>query len=156
MTGTTDRTRLDRRLFCLSSAALGASLLWRMPAMAQAEPVLPPYRYEEFTHNVIDLCAAYYGTTREAVLSPLREKPEVMARQSAMFIARRLGQMSLPELGRRTGGRSHTTVLHAVRKIEDLVEVDPLRRYDIAVLTDAAHRVARIRIVQEKSLKAAS
>lgn len=152
----TDRTGLDRRLFFQSSAALGASLLWHTPAMAQAEPVVPPYRYEEFTHDVIDLCACYYGTTRAAVLSPLREKPEVMARQSAMYIVRRLGRMSFPELGRRIGGRNHTTVLHAVRRIEALIEIDPRRRYDMALLTDAAHRVARIRIAQKQSRKAAA
>ncbi|MNV98490.1 Chromosomal replication initiator protein DnaA [compost metagenome] len=41
-----------------------------------------------------------------------------------MYLAKMLTPRSLPEIGRRFGGRDHTTVLHAVRKIEDLVGAD--------------------------------
>lgn len=153
MAMTTDRTRLDRRLLIQSSAALGASPLWPLPAMAQAEPVKPPYLYDCFTDDVTDLCARYYGTTKGAVLSSLRETREVKARQSAMYIARRLSGRSLPDLGRRFGGRDHTTVLHAVRKIETLIASNPACRRDIECLTNAAHRIARIRIAALQSME---
>ena len=41
-------------------------------------------------------------------------------RQLAMFLAKNLTSKSLPEIGRRFGGRDHTTVIHAVKKIEEL------------------------------------
>lgn len=156
MSRTTHRTGLDRRGLFQSGAALAVSLLWPLSAMARAEPVKPPYRYEAFTSDVIDLCARYYGTTKAALLSPLRDKREVMARQSAMYIAKRLSQRSLPDLGRKFGGRDHTTVLHAVRKIEALIEVDPFSRYEIERLTNAAHRVARIRSAEAQARKGRS
>lgn len=52
----------------------------------------------------------------EAICSPRRTADLVKIRQDAMFIAWSLTIQSLPELGRRFGGRDHTTVLHAVRK----------------------------------------
>jgi chromosomal replication initiator protein len=48
----------------------------------------------------------------------------VRPRQIAMYLAKTLTLRSLPEIGRRFGGRDHTTVLHAVRKIENLVGND--------------------------------
>jgi chromosomal replication initiator protein len=48
----------------------------------------------------------------------------VRPRQVAMYLAKTLTLRSLPEIGRRFGGRDHTTVLHAVRKIEGLVAKD--------------------------------
>jgi chromosomal replication initiator protein len=48
----------------------------------------------------------------------------VRPRQVAMYLAKTLTLRSLPEIGRRFGGRDHTTVLHAVRKIEALVSKD--------------------------------
>jgi chromosomal replication initiator protein len=60
----------------------------------------------------------------------------VRPRQIAMYLAKSLTLRSLPEIGRRFGGRDHTTVLHAVRKIEGMVvkdqelatEIDHLKR----------------------------
>lgn len=50
----------------------------------------------------------------------------VKARQIAMYLAKTLTALSLPEIGRRFGGRDHTTVLHSVRKISGLIERDPV------------------------------
>ena len=69
---------------------------------------------EVFGVSVDDLCA--YGRTSGLVL----------ARQAAMYVCRALTDDSLPSIGRSFGGRDHTTVLHAVRKIEQLV-ADPGR-----------------------------
>jgi chromosomal replication initiator protein len=48
----------------------------------------------------------------------------VRPRQVAMYLAKMMTPRSLPEIGRRFGGRDHTTVLHAVRKIEDQIGGD--------------------------------
>ena len=51
-----------------------------------------------------------------------------------MYLAKTLTLRSLPEIGRRFGGRDHTTVLHAVRKIEGLVQGDKVLAEEIEVL----------------------
>lgn len=55
-------------------------------------------------------------------------------RQVAMFLAKQLTQRSLPEIGRKFGGRDHTTVIHAVRKVEELMAMDPAFAEDIELL----------------------
>jgi chromosomal replication initiator protein len=51
-----------------------------------------------------------------------------------MYLAKTLTLRSLPEIGRRFGGRDHTTVLHAVRKIEGLVSTDSALAEEIEIL----------------------
>jgi chromosomal replication initiator protein len=58
----------------------------------------------------------------------------VRPRQIAMYLAKTLTLRSLPEIGRRFGGRDHTTVLHAVRKIENLVSTDTALAEEIELL----------------------
>ena len=80
--------------------------------------------------------ARQYNVSRSDLLSSRRTANVVRPRQVAMYLAKTLTLRSLPEIGRRFGGRDHTTVLHAVRKIEALVakdvslsdEVDLLKR----------------------------
>ena len=56
-----------------------------------------------------------------------------------MFLAKTLTLRSLPEIGRRFGGRDHTTVLHAVRKIENLVHTDTALAEEIELLKRQLH-----------------
>src|SRR3954465_13036550 len=65
--------------------------------------------------------ARQYNVSRADLLSSRRTANVVRPRQVAMYLAKTLTLRSLPEIGRRFGGRDHTTVLHAVRKIEGLV-----------------------------------
>ena len=58
----------------------------------------------------------------------------VIPRQVSMYIAKVLTPRSLPEIGRRFGGRDHTTVLHAVRKIERLLLTDEKLAADVAAI----------------------
>jgi chromosomal replication initiator protein len=58
----------------------------------------------------------------------------VRPRQIAMYLAKALTLRSLPEIGRRFGGRDHTTVLHAVRKIETLAGSDSALAEEIELL----------------------
>jgi chromosomal replication initiator protein len=68
--------------------------------------------------------ARQYNVSRADLLSSRRTANVVRPRQVAMYLAKTLTLRSLPEIGRRFGGRDHTTVLHAVRKIEALVTKD--------------------------------
>jgi chromosomal replication initiator protein len=70
------------------------------------------------------LVASHYCVSRNDILSARRTANVVRPRQIAMYLAKILTPRSLPEIGRRFGGRDHTTVLHAVRKIEQLVAKD--------------------------------
>jgi len=68
--------------------------------------------------------ARQYNVSRADLLSSRRTANVVRPRQMAMYLAKILTLRSLPEIGRRFGGRDHTTVLHAVRKIESLAGTD--------------------------------
>jgi chromosomal replication initiator protein len=68
--------------------------------------------------------ARQYNVSRADLLSSRRTANVVRPRQVAMYLAKVLTLRSLPEIGRRFGGRDHTTVLHAVRKIETLASND--------------------------------
>lgn len=86
--------------------------------------------------DIQKLVATRYNVSRADILSERRTAAVVKPRQIAMYLAKSLTPRSLPEIGRRFGGRDHTTVLHAVRKIEKAIgedrslhdEVDLLKR----------------------------
>jgi chromosomal replication initiator protein len=59
------------------------------------------------------------------LLSQRRHRSVVWPRQIGMYLAKHLTARSLPEIGRRFGGRDHTTVLHAIRKIEGEITKNP-------------------------------
>jgi chromosomal replication initiator protein len=78
--------------------------------------------------------ARQYNVSRGDLLSSRRTANVVRPRQVAMYLAKTLTLRSLPEIGRRFGGRDHTTVLHAVRKIEGLVGNDTALADEIELL----------------------
>ena len=80
------------------------------------------------------IVARQYNVSRADLLSSRRTANVVRPRQVAMYLAKTLTLRSLPEIGRRFGGRDHTTVLHAVRKIEGLVGNDTALAEEIEVL----------------------
>ena len=89
--------------------------------------------------------ARQYNVSRADLLSSRRTANVVRPRQIAMYLAKTLTLRSLPEIGRRFGGRDHTTVLHAVRKIENLVGNDNVLAEEIELLEAAAAGVSRRR-----------
>lgn len=80
------------------------------------------------------IVARQYNVSRADLLSSRRTANVVRPRQVAMYLAKTLTLRSLPEIGRRFGGRDHTTVLHAVRKIENLVGSDTALADEIELL----------------------
>jgi chromosomal replication initiator protein len=78
--------------------------------------------------------ARHYNVSKADLLSARRTRTIVRPRQIAMYLAKVLTPRSLPEIGRRFGGRDHTTVLHAVRKIEGMIEGDRSLAEEIELL----------------------
>jgi hypothetical protein len=76
------------------------------------------------------------------LISARRTAAVVRPRQIAMFLARHLTPNSLPVIGRKFGGRDHTTVLHAVRKIEARLSRDETLARDLDAIRQALARVA--------------
>ncbi|MGQ8367314.1 chromosomal replication initiator protein DnaA [Glaciecola sp. 1036] len=70
--------------------------------------------------NIIKMVADYYQIKVADILSKKRTRSVARPRQLAMALAKEITNHSLPEIGNAFGGRDHTTVLHAVRKIEEL------------------------------------
>jgi len=84
--------------------------------------------------NIQKVVAAHYQLRVTELLSKRRTRNIARPRQMAMFLAKSLTQHSLPEIGEAFGGRDHTTVLHACRKIDSLCETDARLREDQAKL----------------------
>lgn len=70
------------------------------------------------TADVLAVTARYFGVSQAAMKSASRKRSIVHARSMAMYLARELGGATLQEIGMTLGGRDHTTVLHACRKID--------------------------------------
>ena len=71
--------------------------------------------------QIIDATAEYYNFTVDDLMSKSRNRTLVTARQIAMYLLRELTEMSLPKIGQALGGRDHTTVIYAERKIRELM-----------------------------------
>ena len=84
--------------------------------------------------DIQKLVATRYNVSRADILSERRTAAVVKPRQIAMYLAKALTPRSLPEIGRRFGGRDHTTVLHAVRKIEKAIVEDRLLHDEVDLL----------------------
>ncbi|KOF19984.1 chromosomal replication initiation protein [Ensifer adhaerens] len=78
--------------------------------------------------------AKHYNVSRQELVSNRRTRVIVKPRQIAMYLSKTLTPRSFPEIGRRFGGRDHTTVLHAVRKIEELISGDTKLSHEIELL----------------------
>jgi chromosomal replication initiator protein len=78
--------------------------------------------------------AEFYRIKLSDMQSPRRSQTLVRPRQVAMYISKQYTTRSLPEIGRKFGGRDHTTVLYAVRKIEELRGVDYEFAQDLEIL----------------------
>ena len=76
----------------------------------------------EITSNLImTQTAGYFGVTMDDLTGASRSRVLVTARQIAMYLCRELTDLSLPKIGQQFGGRDHTTVMHADRKVRQLI-----------------------------------
>ncbi len=79
--------------------------------------------------------ADYYGLKQTDLLSARRTRQVARPRQVAMYLCKQLTTRSYPDIGRRMGGRDHTTVLHGVRRIDALIGEDDQIARDVEALT---------------------
>jgi chromosomal replication initiator protein len=111
------------------SPELAREVLERLHPRAQAP-------HDHTVDEIQDAAAQAFGVTREELLARDRTPRVAFARQVAMYLAREMTKETLPAIGRRFGGRNHTTVLHAHKRIardmahdrETLDAVESLRR----------------------------
>ena len=87
--------------------------------------------------DVLRTISGHFNVTKQDILSSRRHKTIVYPRQIGMYLAKVLTTRSLPEIGRKFRGRDHTTVLHAVRKIEKLIKTNPSIRESITTLENS-------------------
>lgn len=93
-----------------------------------SDPIVPAISY------IQQVVARHYEMTRTQLLADRRFKPIVRARHVAMYLAKTMTPRSLPEIGRRFGGRDHTTVIHAVRKVEADMAADEAFRAEVEMI----------------------
>ena len=74
--------------------------------------------------QIVDTVSQYYHFTREDLLGPRRTQELAFARQLAMYLARQMTDLSLPQIGGALGGRDHTTVMYGCDKLQKLFEKD--------------------------------
>ena len=112
------------------------------------EPNLTIERVDEFLGHLVNagepkrvriediqrIVARHYNVSKQELVSNRRTRVIVKPRQIAMYLSKTLTPRSFPEIGRRFGGRDHTTVLHAVRKIEDLIAKDTKLNHELELL----------------------
>jgi len=92
---------------------------------AAADMAFPKFAFSGTIKTIQRIAAEEFApVTVTDINSQRRTAPVVRARQVAMYVAKEMTARSLPEIGRRFGGRDHTTVLHAVRKIRNLIPTD--------------------------------
>ena len=70
------------------------------------------------------LVASHFNLNIQELLSPRRSRSLARPRQIAMYLAKQHTTNSLPDIGRKFSNRDHTTVIHAVKKISELIKID--------------------------------
>jgi chromosomal replication initiator protein len=83
--------------------------------------------------------AEHFNIKMAEMTSSRRARVVARPRQVAMYLAKQLTSRSLPEIGRKFGGRDHTTVMHAVRKVEELIGGDRAFAEDVELLRRSLH-----------------
>lgn len=84
--------------------------------------------------HIIGVVGAHYGISGIDIRSVRRDADTVWARHIAIWLARELTSYSMPKIGAIFGGRDHTTVLHAIRRIDMMREVDAAVREETNAL----------------------
>ena len=102
----------------------GAPLLMETVERAIRDLVRTPEPKKIKIEDIQKLVASHFNVSRADILSSRRTAAMVHPRQIAMYLSKLLTPHSLPEIGRRFGSRDHTTVLHAIRKIQGLTTAD--------------------------------
>ena len=120
----------------VASAGARLSSLSLDEAMAILQPNLKVAVERRVTVDEIQkLTADHFGLKQADLLSERRTRSVARPRQVAMWLCKQHTTRSYPDIGRRFGGRDHTTVLHAVKKVEELLQADDQIARDVEALT---------------------
>ena len=92
--------------------------------------------------------ASFYGTTVQDICSKKRTKGVVRPRQVAIYLSRMFTDNSLLDIGRKFGGRDHSTVLHSVATIEDLLAKNPSQENPIRILQSKMRKLSGGKLVE--------
>ena len=84
--------------------------------------------------KIQNVTSNFFSINLQEMLSQRRSRPLARPRQIAMYLSKNLTSRSLPEIGRRFGNRDHTTVIHAVKKVEELRNKDDSFDEDVQLL----------------------
>lgn len=160
-------TKITRRTVCAGLVAAPAAMtIATVPGLSAASvTATTKATAPDIITRILETVAVHEGVSVETMLSPLRTREAVTARRKAIYLAYRMSGKSLPEIGRRFGGRDHTTVLHAVRTIETSADVDPMFQAALlglarevesdaaAIITRSEARLPRYTLPQTPPLK---
>ena len=97
------------------------------------ERLAPPWEH-------LRIVSRHFAVSKADILSDRRHRSVVRPRQVGMYLAKQLTSRSLPEIGRRFGNRDHTTVLHAIRKIDKEIGDNPHLKEEIEELKRQLNR----------------
>ena len=100
---------------------------------------LLPSRGDVEPSRVVDLVARKYNLTADKLLGRDRTKDVAFSRQVAMYLLREEANFSFPQIGEALGGRDHSTVMSAIKKIADQIKHDDRLQRDIAALKQQVH-----------------
>lgn len=117
------RQEVNRGPLTVDAAALALRDLAQNPDMVRVR-----------IDDILQVVGRHYNVSRADLLSPRRARSIVLPRQVGMYLAKKLTPRSLPEIGKRFGGRDHSTVLYAVRKIDELIKADERLSREVALL----------------------
>lgn len=84
--------------------------------------------------NIQKVVCQYFNVKEEEIKGKSRTQNIVKARQIAMYLCKEYTELSLKAIGYHFGGRDHSTVIHAIQTISDLIEVDSSIRQDVSAL----------------------
>ena len=129
---------LNRLLAC--SKLTGQPITMELAEREMRDLVRPGDQKRVKIEDIQRIVSRHYNVSRSDLLSARRTANVVRPRQVAMYLAKTMTLRSLPEIGRRFGGRDHTTVLHAVRKIEHLVGSDQTLAEEVESLKRQLHQ----------------
>ena len=118
--------RIDPRVL---DAVAAADVIITAPGSIYSS-LVPILQAEE----IVKAVSRHFGVSKSDILSERRHRSVVWPRQIGMYLAKQLTSRSLPEIGRRFGGRDHTTVLHAIKKIEGQLPGNPRLKDEIEAL----------------------
>jgi len=113
---------------CLTKISATASIMGKEISLELVRSILdtlyPQQELSVSAENIIKLVASKFGMKVSEIKSKKRNRNIVIPRQLAMYLIRKLTPLSLPEIGEIFGGMDHTSVLHGIRKMENLLKTD--------------------------------